>query len=67
MGMGDLLQLTVRAAWENFKQTMDNIAQWKRWFREHDRRILQVRSVDDIHIAKQQSKTIVLGFQNTSA
>ena len=56
------------SVWENFQQTMSNIAQWKRWFREHDQRILQVRSVDDIHTAKQQSKTgIILGFQNTSA
>jgi len=69
MGMGGLTAANCTCSvWENFKQTMDNIAQWKRWFREHDRRILQVRSVDDIHIAKQQNKTgIVLGFQNTSA
>jgi len=54
------------AAWEGFRQTMDNVAQWKRWFRENDDLLLQVFSADDIHRAKKQGKTgIYLGWQNT--
>jgi membrane dipeptidase len=54
--------------WENFRQTMDNIAQWKRWFIEHDDLILQVFTTKDIIRAKTKNKTgIILGFQNISA
>lgn len=54
--------------WENFQQTMNNIAQWKRWLHEHPDRLLAVRTVQDIHAAKQSGRTgIILGFQNTSA
>ncbi len=54
------------AAWEGFRQTMDNIAQWKRWFREHDDILLQVFTAEDIRRAKRENKTgIYLGWQNT--
>jgi membrane dipeptidase len=54
--------------WENFRQTMDNIAQWQRWFVEHDDLILQVFTAKDIIKAKTKNKTgIILGFQNVSA
>ncbi len=54
--------------WENFRATMDNLAQWKRWFREHGDLLIQVFGTGDIRLAKEQGKTgIVLGFQNLSA
>ena len=54
--------------WEGFQPTIDNIAQWKRWFVDHDDVLLQVRTTADIARAKRAGKTgIVLGFQNTSA
>ena len=54
--------------WHDFRATMANIAQWKRWFAEHDDLILQVHSTADIRRAKQESKVgIILGWQNTSA
>ena len=56
------------SVWENFRATMDNIAQWKRWFREHGDLLIQVFGTGDIRLAKEQGKTgIVLGFQNVSA
>ena len=54
------------ATWENFLQTMDHITAWTRRFRERDD-IMQVKGIDDIHTAKEQSKTgIILSFQNAS-
>lgn len=54
------------AAWEDFRGTMDNIAQFKRWFREYDDIILQVFSTEDILRAKRENKTgLYLGWQNT--
>ncbi len=56
------------SVWEGFQATMDNIAAWKRWFREHGDLITQVRTVADIRRAKQEGKTgILLGFQNAAA
>ena len=54
--------------WENFRQTMDNIARWKHWFTQNSDLLLQVFSTLDIHRAKSEHKTgIILGFQNVSA
>ncbi len=54
--------------WEGFQATMDNIARWKSWFREHADLILEVRTTDDIRRAKAEGRVgIVLGFQNVSA
>lgn len=54
--------------WEGFQATMDNIAAWKRWFRDHGDLIQPVRTTADIAAAKRAGKTgIVLGFQNVSA
>ena len=54
--------------WENFKDTMNNMSQWKKWFQENEDLILQVYTIDDIHRAKQEGKTgIILGFQNVTA
>jgi membrane dipeptidase len=56
------------SVWEGFQATMNNIAQWKAWFREYADLILPVYTVEDIHRAKREGKTgIILGFQNTSA
>lgn len=53
--------------WEGFRDTMSNIAQWKRWFDEHGDILLQVRTTSDIRRAKDEGKVgIILGWQNTS-
>lgn len=51
--------------WEGFRATMDNVARWKRWFREHNDLITQVTTSADIARAKREGKTgIILGWQN---
>jgi len=56
------------SVWEGFHDTMANIGQWNRWFREHGDLILKARTTTDIRDAKEQDKTaVVMGFQNTSA
>lgn len=52
--------------WEGFRDAMDRVAQWKRWFRENDDILLQVFTTEDIQRAKRENKTgIYLGWQNT--
>ena len=54
--------------WEGFSETMNNIARWNGWFREHDDLIVKARTAADIRKAKEDGRTaIILGFQNTSA
>jgi membrane dipeptidase len=54
--------------WENFTETMQNIAKWKTWFHNDHDLITQVFTTDDIIRAKREGKTgIILGWQNTSA
>lgn len=56
------------SVWEGFEATMRNIADWKRWFREHADLITQVRTTADIRRAKEEGCTgIILGFQNATA
>lgn len=56
------------SVWEGFKPTMDNIATWKKYFRNNDDILLEVRTTSDIYRAKQENKTgIILGFQNAAA
>jgi membrane dipeptidase len=51
--------------WEGFRDTMSNVARWKRWFSEHSDLILQVHTAADIARAKHAGKTgIALGWQN---
>lgn len=51
--------------WEGFRATMDNVARWKGWFREHSDLITQVTTSADIARAKREGKTgIILGWQN---
>jgi membrane dipeptidase len=53
--------------WHDFRTTMANIAQWKRWFDEYSEVITQVHSAADIHRAKKHGRVgIILGWQNTS-
>ncbi|MDP0928911.1 dipeptidase [Paracoccus onubensis] len=56
------------SVWENFTDTVGNIAQWNSWFREYSDHIVKAESVADIRQAKADGKTaIILGMQNTSA
>jgi len=56
------------SVWEGFRATMENVSQWKRWFREHGDLIAPVHCSADIRRAKDQRRTgIILGWQNTSA
>ena len=56
------------SVWEGFHDTMANIGQWNRWFRQFDDLIVKARTTDDIRNAKETGRTaVVLGFQNTSA
>ncbi len=55
------------SVWEGFRESMLNVAQWKRWFEEHSDLILQVYTTADIRRAKEEGKTgIILGWQNLS-
>ena len=54
--------------WENFADTMQNIAEWKTRFDTNADLITQANTTADIRAAKAAGKTaIVLGFQNVSA
>jgi len=54
--------------WENFRDTMANIAAFYRAFEQHPDLLMPVHSVADIRRAKEQGRVgIVLGFQNTTA
>jgi membrane dipeptidase len=54
--------------WENFRDTMINIAAWKQWFSQNADLIRPVFTTADIERAKTENKTgIILGFQNVSA
>ena len=56
------------SVWEGFHDTMANIGQWNRWFRQFDDLIVKARTTDDIRNAKETGRTaVILGFQNTSA
>ena len=44
------------SVWEGFRGTMENIAEWQGWFREHDDLITQVHSADDIERAKREGR-----------
>jgi membrane dipeptidase len=56
------------SVWENFTETMRNVAAWKQDFAKNADIITQVYTTADILRAKQDNKTgIILGWQNTSA
>lgn len=53
--------------WENFRDSIANVIQWRRWFEDHADLILQVRTTADIRRAKSEGKTgVVLSWQNTA-
>lgn len=53
---------------EDFRQTINNIAWWRKAFSRHADMIMPVKTVGDIRKAKKAGKTgIIFGFQNTSA
>jgi len=53
--------------WENFRDSIANVVQWKKWFEEHADLIVQAHSVADIRRAKQAGRTaVVLSWQNTA-
>ena len=53
--------------WENFRDSMDQIARWQQHFRDHADLILQVRTAADIRRAHAEGRTgIILGWQNLS-
>src|SRR4051812_18762373 len=53
--------------WENFIETMRNVARWKTWLREHADLITQIYTTEDIRRTKAEGKTgIILGWQNLS-
>ena len=55
------------SVWEGFRGSMENVAQWKAWFRDNADILLQVHGVADIRLAKEQGKVgIILEWQNTS-
>lgn len=52
--------------WEGFVPSMQAIAEWKQWFREHGDLITQVYDVSDIARAKSEGRVgIILGWQNS--
>lgn len=56
------------SVWEDFTETMANIARFKGWLDEHSDVIRQVYSLEDIRSAKAENRVgIILGFQNLSA
>ena len=55
------------ATWENYLETLDNIAAWPSRFKTYRETFVQARSVEDILQAKKDGKVgVVLGFQNAS-
>jgi membrane dipeptidase len=55
------------AVWENYRETVDNITAWLHRFRNYAGILSQVKTVQDIHQAKQQGKVgVILGWQNAS-
>lgn len=56
------------SVWEGFKDTVDNIVEFNRFFEENSDLIIPVTSTSDIIKAKELGKTgIILGFQNANA
>lgn len=53
--------------WENFREGIGYVSQWKRFVRENADILRPVRQVADILAAKAENKTgIIIGWQNTS-
>lgn len=53
--------------WENTIETLRNLGHWNQLFQQHADLIMPIRTVADIHTAKQLGKVgIIFGFQNCS-
>ena len=53
--------------WEDFRDTMANVARWKTWFADNADLITQVYTTTDIARAKREGRVgIILGWQNLS-
>ncbi len=53
--------------WENTRDTLENIGDWRKRFRDHSDIIMPINQAADIDKAKAESKVgIILGFQNCS-
>ena len=53
--------------WQGFRETMQNVAQFKDWIAQHGDILTQVYTTADIARAKTENKVgIILGWQNTS-
>jgi len=53
--------------WENIRDSIGNVIQWRGWFEQHADLILQVKTTEDLRRAKREGKTgVVLSWQNTS-
>lgn len=53
--------------WENTRDSLLNVARWKRWFDEHADLIVQAHATTDIERAKRENRTaVVLSWQNTA-
>ncbi|CDN51287.1 dipeptidase [Neorhizobium galegae] len=68
MRAGGLTAVNVSSLlWENFREGIAYVSEWKRFLRENDDILRPVRTVADIHAAKAENKTgIIIGWQNTS-
>jgi membrane dipeptidase len=56
------------SVWENFRDTMEAMAAWRRRFVEHADLIRPVETADDIRAAHREGRVgIILGWQNLSA
>lgn len=68
MRAGGLTAVNVSSViWENFREGIAYVSEWKRFLRENDDLIRPVRTVADIHAAKAENRTgIIIGWQNTS-
>ncbi|WP_247642850.1 membrane dipeptidase [Roseibium sp. TrichSKD4] len=52
---------------ENFRETVQNIEQWNRWFERYPNLIFLGRTGDDLTLARETNRTaIFFGFQNPS-
>ena len=55
------------AIWENFRETMDNLAAWVHRFESYQDTVTQARTARDILRAKEEGKVgVVFGWQNAS-
>ncbi|EJJ31417.1 dipeptidase [Rhizobium sp. CF142] len=68
MRAGGLTAVNVSSLlWENFREGIGYVSEWKRFLRENDDILRPVRTVVDIRAAKAENKTgIIIGWQNTS-